>query len=128
MPFTTNWEPEGVYRRFTGEVSGIEILKSNFQLHKNPKFLKIKYVINDFTDLTEHSIQPTHIKVYADTDDIISSSRIPFSTGKLKIALVVHQEPFITMANSYRDQMKGKLFECEIFKTINDARNWVNAN
>jgi len=128
MSFTTNWEPEGVYRRFTEKVSGIEILKSNLQLHKNPKFLKMKYVINDFTGLTEHSILPTHIKVYVDTDDIISSSRIPFTTDKLKIGLVVHQEPFITMENSYRDQMIGKLFECEIFETLDDARNWVNTN
>ena len=125
MPFTTNWEPEGVYRKFTGNISGEEILKSNFQLHKNPEFLKIKYVINDFTDVTGHSIQPGHIEVYANTDDIISSSRIPYSTGKLKIALVVHQEPFITMANSYRELMKDKLFECEIFNTVYDAKNWI---
>ena len=128
MPFTTNWEPEGIYRKFTGEISGEEILKSNFELHKNNKFLKIKYIINDFTDVTGHSIQPTHTKIYANTDDIISSSRILFSMGKLKIALVVHQEPFITVANGYRNKIRGKLLECEIFKSIYDARNWVNVN
>lgn len=70
--------------------------------------------------MTGHSIRFTHIKVYADTDEIIS-----YLTGKIKIALAVTQEPFITMANSYREEMRDKLFECEIFNTVDDARSWI---
>lgn len=121
MPHKNTWEQEGLYRKFTGEVSGDEILESNFGLHTHPKFQAIKYIINDFTEVTGASMQTSSTKAFATSDDIISHSK-----GRLKIALVVTQDPFIALANSYREQMVGKLFECEIFKTIGDARKWVS--
>jgi hypothetical protein len=121
MPYINTWESNGLYRKFIGSISGDEILKSNFELHIDPDFEKIKYIINDFTEITGHSIQTTHTKVYAITDEIVSTTK-----GKFKIALVVTQDPFIALANTYREQMIDKGFECEIFQTIEDARKWVS--
>jgi len=121
MPYTLTWESKGLYRKFTGDVSGDEILKSNFELHVDPYFQNITYIINDFTGMTGHSIDISHTEVYAKTDDIVSNSK-----GRLKIALVATQADHIDLANSYCDQMEDKLFECEIFKNIKDARNWVS--
>ena len=120
MPHTITWESEGLYRKFIGEISGDEILESNFELHIDPNFQNIKYIINDFMEVTGHSVEVVHTKAYALTDDIISNTK-----GRLKIALVVTQDPLIALANSYREQMIGKLFECEIFHSIEDARKWV---
>ena len=121
MPHKNTWESEGLYRKFTGEVRGDEILKSNFELHIDPNFQNIKYIINDFTEITSHSIEISHTEVYATTDDIISNTK-----GKLKIALIVIQPDHIDLAKNYRALMQDKLFECEIFKTIEDARKWVS--
>ncbi len=120
MPHTNTWETGGLYRKFTGEISGEEILESNFDLHMDSNFQTIKYIINDFTEVTGHSIEVVHTKVYATTDEIISNTK-----GKLKIAIVVTQDPLIALANSYREEMIGKRFECDIFNTIEDAREWV---
>ena len=122
MPHTNTWEPGGLYRKFTGEISGEEILESNFELHIDPNFQTINYIINDFTEVTGHSIETAHTKVYASTDEIISNTK-----GKLKIALVVTQDPLIALANSYREEMIGNRFECNIFQTIDDARKWASA-
>lgn len=121
MPYTNTRETDGLYRKFTGNISGDEILESNFELHTDPDFQKIKYIINDFTEVTGHSIETIHTKVYALTDEIVSNTK-----GKLKIALVVTQEPLIALANSYREEMIVKRFECEIYQTIEDARKWVS--
>jgi len=120
MPYTNTWEPEGLYRKFTGIINGEEILESNFDLHQDSKFQTINYIINDFIDVIDHSIEVIHTKVYASTDEIISNSK-----GNLKIALVVTQEPLIALANSYREEMIGNTFECDIFNTIEDAREWT---
>ena len=121
MPYTNTWESEGLYRKFVGEINGDEILESNYELQADSNFQKIKYIINDFTEVTGHSIETAHTKAYAASDDIISITK-----GKLKIALVVTQPPLVALANSYREQMRGKLFECEIFQSIEDARKWVS--
>ncbi len=122
MPHTNTWEPEGLYRKFTGITTGDEILESNFEAHLSPDFQTINYVINDFTDVTGHSIDTTHTKIYASTDEIVSNTK-----GKLKIALVVTQKPLIALAEHYRDEMAGNKFECRIFQTLDQARKWVSA-
>jgi len=121
MPHTNTWETQGLYRKFVGEISGDEILESNFELQSDPNFKNIKYVINDFTEVTGHTIESAHTKAYATSDDIISNTK-----GKLKIALVATQPSLAALANSYREQMKNNLFECEIFQAIKEARTWVS--
>jgi len=121
MPYTLTWASNGLFRKFTGNVSGDEILKSNFELHVDPYFQDITYVINDFTEMTSHSIETSHTEVYAKTDDIVSNTK-----GRLKIALIVSQADHIELANSYCEQMEDKIFECEIFRTEKDARIWVS--
>ena len=74
MPHTNSWESDGLYRHFTGEISGEEILESNFELHVRPEFQKINYIINDFTEVTGHSIEMGHTNIYATTDNIISTT------------------------------------------------------
>ncbi len=88
-----------------------------------PDFHAISYVINDFTEVTDHSIETVHTKIYASTDEIVSNTK-----GKLKIALVVTKEPLITLANSYREAMAGNKFEYDIFQTIGQTRQWVSAD
>jgi len=120
MSYINTWESEGLYRKFVGEISGDEILESNYELQADPNFQEIKYIINDFTEVTGHSIETAHTKAYATSDDIISNTK-----GKLKIALVVIQPSLMALANSYLEEMRGKLFECEMFQSIEDARKWV---
>ena len=121
MSHTCTWEDKGLFRKFTDEICPEEILKSNFELHADPKFQKIKYIINDFTKVTKLNIDSEHAKVYASTD-VISSSK-----GALKIAIVAEQEEHLALANDYRNTMTNRYFKCEIFKTLTDAQKWVNS-
>ena len=120
MPHINTWEKKGVLRKFTGNIQAEEILSSNFALHEHPGFAKIAYIINDFTEITGVSLDTSHTKIYASTDDIISETK-----GKFNIAIVVNQDALADLANSYRNEMKNRYFKCEIFKTVEDARKWV---
>jgi len=123
MPHSNTWETDGLYRKFIGEISAYEILESNIELHQDSNFSHIKYVINDFSEVTGHSIEVTHTRIYASTDRLISAYK-----EELKIALVVTQAELVTLANSYREQMLGEKFECQIFKTIEEARVWIGGD
>jgi len=120
MPHINTWEKKGVLRKFTGNIQAEEILSSNFALHEHPGFAKIAYIINDFSEITGVSLDSSHTKIYASTDDIISETK-----GKFNIAIVVNQDALADLANSYRNEMKNRYFKCEIFKTVEDARKWV---
>ena len=122
MPHTNTWEINNLYRKFTGNISGDEILQSNFELQSHPNFKDIKYIINDFTEITSHSIEIVHTDVYAKTDEMIASSK-----GQLKIAIVYTIGSSVSeLAESYRQQMIGNLFECECFHSVEEAKKWAN--
>lgn len=121
MAHTLTWQQNGLLRDFSGQISPEEILKSNFDLHVDPRFEEIKYVINDFTKVTDLSVNKDHTKIYASTDDVISDSK-----GKLKIAIIAVEDGHIALAKNYRAEMKNKNFVCEIFNNAEEAQAWAN--
>lgn len=122
MAHTLTWQSNGLFRKFTAQISPEEILKSNLDLHVHPRFEEIKYIINDFTEVTELVINTDHTKIYASIDDVISDTK-----GKFKIAIVAKLNAHVKLANSYREQMKNKFFECEIFKALKEAQIWAES-
>lgn len=114
------WEGKGLHRYFSGEISGDEILESNFELHEHSKFEEIKYIINDFLEVTGYDIKMSHTKSYASSDSIISRTK-----GLLYIAIVVNQSGLHELAKNYQQQMKDQMFKCEIFDNVTDAQHWV---
>jgi len=122
MPHTNTWEQNGLLRKFTGKIQPEEILRSNFEIHAHPEFEKIAYIINDFTEVNDSSVDVSHTKIYAVTDDVISNTK-----GKLNIAFIINKDTHVNLVNSYRNQMENRLFKCEIFKTIDDARKWLES-
>jgi len=52
MSHSNTWETDGLFRKFIGEISAYEILDSNIELHHDSNFCHIKYVINDFSEVT----------------------------------------------------------------------------
>ena len=120
MPYTNNWEENGLYRKFTGTINGIEILEANLKLHQDRRFNSIKYVLNDFTEVTDLRIETKHTNAYAASDRVISDRMLG-----LKIAIVVTTELQINLANAYLEEMKDSNFKCEIFTSLDDAYKWV---
>ena len=122
MAHTIDWKTDGIMRVFTGDLNPEEILASNFEICHQPAFSKVKYIINDFTGVTSLTVDNEHTKIYASTDDIISSTK-----GKFFIAIVATQDEHIALAKYYQKEMKNTVFISEIFKTVKDAQKWVDS-
>ena len=120
MASINTWSDNGLHRKFAGNVTGDEILESNFELHENPKFQKISYVINDFIDITSYAIDREHLEIIAKTDSIISMTK-----GALKTALVVADDESTELAYAYKKITEGSLFQCEVFLSFDEALDWV---
>ncbi|MDH5601015.1 MAG: hypothetical protein OEY78_06880 [Gammaproteobacteria bacterium] len=119
MAHTVSWEADYLYRKFTGEITGEEILKSNFDIQTHPYFTKIKYLVNDFSETQSILIDPEYARIFALTDDIISATK-----GRLKIAIVTNNDTIIELTKDYYAAMENKLFKCETFSTLEEAMNW----
>lgn len=121
MPHINNCKHDSLYRKFSGELTNEEILQSNLELQSHPNFKTIKYIINDFSDITSHSIEIDHTSEYAKSDNIVSTSK-----GKLKIALVIPTGSAILEASvNYRSQLNNSSVTCEIFSSLKAALKWA---
>lgn len=120
MPYANSWEKNGLYRKFTDEISCDEILKANIELYDSTDFEYIKYIINDFTEATGNRIEACHAKAYAIMDEVISARK-----GKMKIAIVVTHPSLIALTNYYCELMVDKRFDCETFQTLSASREWI---
>jgi len=120
MAYTYIWETRGLHRIFSGDITGDEILESNFELHANPKYNKIDYVIDDFSGIASCAIDHSHLEVIAKTNDIIAMTK-----GALKIALAVVDDEAIALAHTYKKMTENSRFQCEVFLSINEALDWV---
>jgi len=94
MTHTFNWETNGLYRKFSGNIRSDEILETSLELQMMPEFEQAKYIINDFLEVTSHSVLPEHTKAYAAIDKVIANT-----AGIIKIALVVDNEALIPIAD-----------------------------
>lgn len=115
------WEKNGLYRIFTGKISGKEVMGSNLASHGNAHFDTIKYVISDFTQITEFEVSDDDISIIATIDNIAVKSN-----AELKIAIVVTLESLKIWVQLYCEKMQDSPYECKIFNSIGDARKWVS--
>ena len=122
MPHTNHWDAHGLHRQFIGVINSDEILASNLELHQDPRFDDIAYIINDFTLISGIEVAEGHTRSFATVDKNVSHRK-----PQLKIAIVVQQAPHIALAQAYRQQMLDSHFECEIFPTLDEAETWARS-
>jgi len=121
LAHNNNWESDGLYRIFTGKVTGEEILTSNLELQGDPRFDDISYVLNDFTAIVDFDVTDIDVTKIAVMDDVAAKSN-----PDINIAIVATLEPFIKWVNVFIDSMKGTPFECTLFDRVEDARKWIS--
>lgn len=120
MAYQNYWEEKGLYRVFTGFVSGEEVLNSNLDLHGDRRFDDIRYVLNDFSSIEDFHVHDIDIKLIASTDNAASMSK-PF----LKIAVVAKNKDLIGWVEEYLKRMTDVSYDCHLFNDIDVARNWL---
>ena len=120
MSYKNNWEDNGLHRKFTGKITGQEILESNLSIQGNPRFDHIKYVLNDFLSITEFEITTADVNIISTVDNVAAISK-----KKLKIAIVADDKNLLKWINEYLKMMQGSPYDAAVFSAYDDALNWV---
>ena len=117
MPYTVTREKHGVYQQFTGNVTPGEFLESIFKTQADPNYERMRYAINDFMSIEGHDVLPTHFKIAA-----AHCLGAELTNPKLRIAWVTADPDLCDMALVFCALTNCP---CEIFRTLSEARGWV---
>ena len=116
MAFKIIWQDKGLLRKFSGDITGHEVLSSNLSILNDKRFENISYVINDFTDIDSFDITRHDVEDFASIDTIASTYN-----DNLIVIIVATNDGILKGAKQYLEHMKNTSFDCSIVENINDA-------
>lgn len=120
MPHTLDWEgPFGVLKQFSGFVTVAEFLDSAAELHEDPRFDQLHYVINDYSAVTGFDVGEKPVEELAALN--IGAS---LSNPKLRIALVTTDERIKALIGLFTSP-DLRSFPTRVFATLPEARAWL---
>jgi len=123
MPYTKDWEAEGVVTTFFGNVNIEEVINADKEFYEDPRSDTSKYQITDFTGIIPESANDTDIQIIA-AFDAGSSVSIPL----LKVALVTDDQHVKSLCEKYiyYSQRLNSTWKFKICDNIQNAREWVS--
>lgn len=123
MAYENCWYYHGLYRKFTGVLTGEDIAHSNLALHGDARFDDLRFIINDFLDVESAQFSEHDIDLIAHTDRIAQ-----LDSRNVKIAIIANTPDLIEMAAKYMQEMEAAQFACKLFDDPTKARHWAEAN
>ena len=120
MSYENIWEKHGVYRKCSGRVTGKEILQAVQEVESDNRFDLIRYVINDFLDVTEVDVSFEEIKLIAAIDNAAA-----LTNPNIKVAQVTINSGIEDLAKFYSDRPGNNRYPSKLFLSLDEAREWV---
>ena len=120
MPYENIWGERDVYRKYNGCVTGKEIINATEEVERDERFDSIRYIINDFLDVTEQVVTSHEIKIIAAIDKAAS-----LSNPNIKIAIVATRKVIQYLAILYCDLTEDSPYQTRVFTNIEEAREWI---
>jgi hypothetical protein len=119
MPYSLIWEPDGVYKKFSGVVTGAELLQSVEEVALDLRFVRSHYEVSDYLDAVRTDFSQ-------DALNEVRAVRIGsfMNNPRIKVAIVTHdteiqQRIYSTIA------ARLTLHQTKVFNAIADANTWL---
>ena len=123
MAISNSWLDNdlGLYRKFSEEISVVDLANDILELQQDVKFRALRYIIDDFTDVTKVEFGTQH------TQPVVDFIRMRANTkAYLKIAIISRDTAESTAtAKGFCEQLRDCHYQCQVFHTPADAKAWA---
>ena len=121
MAYQLTWEPNGVYWKYTGNVTGEEIVEASTTIYSDPRFDNLRYKLVDFLDAENISI---------DKDDVelISYQHIAAARYNPRIKTAIVSKTYSYLLQLFVENLRISEWEVEVFHHLDNANKWIDRN
>jgi len=119
MSYNIRWEPEGVYWKYTGKVSGEEIIKSTSTIYGDPRFDDISYKFVDFEDVESIDIKEHEVSLIA-----FQHKAAALSNNTIKTAILIKPE-LKSLADMFVSFFEDSDWVVKVFHEYEDVQKWL---
>ena len=124
MAYNQEWDSEGAYIKYFDTLTKHDLIESNGLLVGNQEFESIKYIISDFSDITNVEI--------GDKDVVVSTSFSVTANSYnryIKVALVSNNAHLQPLVEKYIEDTKNILPHAQLkhFSNMKEAQIWATS-
>lgn len=125
MGYEITWEAQGVVKRFFGDVSNDDLMKSSTVVQADARFDDLHYVLLDFHDCLSHSVTDPALLEIAAIDEAASDNQARSGVRQVHVAIIATDSKIIDLAKRYANY-KFDVVLFGLFFNRADARSWLN--
>ena len=119
MSYKTIWEPQGIYQKYWGCVSSPEMFDSFSEIHCDPRFASIRYVVKDYI-----GVEVFDVGVKTLLDDRAFNRVAQHANPNIVVALVT-TNPQIIRASRMASAYSLDAYPRKQLSTLAEARKWI---
>lgn len=122
MPYDITWHKDGVVWTFHGTLTNQDARQANLDVYGDWRFEMIRYQIVDTTGVSDFEVESSEMDA-AGAMDTVASQYNP----RVSVAVIACEEKAVAVAEMYKSAMHGCAWDVEVFCSMNDAKQWINA-
>ena len=119
MAYSMTWENEKVTCKFSGIVSGQELIECNMSMYGNSNFDDITLQVFDLLDVEKITFTQDDVKIVAACDR--AAAKI---NPRIKCAMVTTDQAVLELSKIYQDQIIESPWQGKSFQTLKEALEW----
>ncbi len=119
MAYETIWESQGIYQKYWGCVSSPEMFDSFSEIHDDPRFASIRYVVKDYI-----GVDVFDVGVKTLLDDRAFNRLAQHANPNIVVALVT-TNPQIIQASEIASAYSIDAYPRKQLPTLAAARKWI---
>ena len=118
MAYEITWEDNGVYWKYSGAVTGDEIVEASTSIYGDPRFISLKYKFVDFLNADSVDITKDQLALIA-YQHLAAERANPY----IKNAILVKADQ--RLAKDFAAFFNKSSWEVRIFTDLDEANSWV---
>lgn len=118
MAYDLVWEDNGVFWKYSGNVTGDEIIDASTSIYGDARFITLKYKFADFVDVVNIEIDESQLALIA-YQHLAAERANPY----LKNAILIKSGH--RMAHAFASFFSKSSWEVKVFTDLNEANNWL---
>ena len=119
MTYILDWENKGVYWKYSGHISGQEIVEGSTAIYGDPRFDTLRYKLVDFLDIETIDIDKNEVALIAHQHRAAERSN-PY----IKNAIVIKSKTELT--DSFVAFFSDSSWEVKVFQNLDEANRWLD--
>ena len=115
------WESNGVYWKYSGNVTGNEIIDASTSIYGDARFITLKYKFVDFFDVKNFEMDQSQLALIA-YQHLAAERANPYLKN---VILIKPGQKFTQMAHEFAAFFDKSSWEVKVFTDLEEANSWV---